>query len=255
MLAAIGQSDVPVVKRPRVGILATGDELVDISEPLTAGKIRNSNGYTQAAQVASYGAIPVPLGIARDTIADLNAKLEAALAQNLDLLITSAGVSAGDYDVVKNVLQQRGNMHFWKVDIKPGKPLAFGNINGIPMLGLPGNPVASVVAFEVFARAAILKLAGHASIAKPLLKATLAEDVTNSGRQHYMRGYLYHTESGYQATTRGSGVNVQGSGILSSLIWANVLLVIPSGVKFLPAGSMVDAWLLNWRGPEIPERF
>ncbi len=252
VLAAIGRAEVAVTRRPRVGILATGDELIDLDESLSPGKIRNSNGYTQAAQIAAYGATPIPLGIARDTNADLVSKLEAGLAQGLDLLITSAGVSAGDYDVVKNVLKSRGAMHFWQVDIKPGKPLAFGNIDGVPLIGLPGNPVASVVAFEVFARAAILKLAGYASVEKPVLKATLTEDVTNSGRQHYMRAYLYCTGTDYRVTTRGSGVTVQGSGILSSLVWANVLLVVPSGTKFLPAGSKVDAWLLDWHGPEIP---
>ncbi len=252
MLAAVGKGRVQVHKIPRVGILATGDELVGVDEPLSPGKIRNSNEYTLTALVESYGAIAVPLGVARDTAADLVEKIEAGLSQGIDLLLSSAGVSAGDYDVVKNVLAQKGEMHFWQVDIKPGKPLAFGLVNGVPLIGLPGNPVASVVAFEVFARAAILKLGGHLSAEKPMLKAQLVEDVHNSGRQHYMRAYLFQTEDEYRVTTRGSGVLVQGSGILSSLVNANALVVVPSGVKFIPAGTTVDVWLLDWRGSHIP---
>ncbi len=254
MLAAVGKSSVRVHKIPRVGILATGDELVAVNEPLSPGKIRNSNGYTQAALIESYGAIPVPLGVARDTATELVQKIEAGLAQGIDMLITSAGVSAGDYDVVKNVLAQNGEMHFWQVDIKPGKPLAFGSVRDVPLIGLPGNPVASMVAFEVFARAAILKLGGHLTQEKPMLKAHLQEDVHNSGRQHYMRAYLYRTDHNYMVTTHGSGVRVQGSGILSSLVKANALVVIPSGIKFLPAGAVVDVWMLDWRGSHIPKK-
>ncbi len=252
MLAAVGKGRVRVHKIPRVGILATGDELVGVDEPLSPGKIRNSNEYTLSALVESYGAIAVPLGVARDTNTDLAVKIEAGLAQNIDLLLSSAGVSAGDYDVVKNVLAETGDMHFWQVNIKPGKPLAFGTVRGVPLIGLPGNPVASVVAFEVFGRAAILKLGGHRTLEKPMLAATLVEDVHNSGREHYMRAYLFQTETGFQVTTRGSGVLVQGSGILSSLVNANALVVIPSGKKFLPAGSTVNVWLLDWRGANIP---
>ena len=252
MLAAVGKGRVRVHKIPRVGILATGDELVGVDEPLAPGKIRNSNEYTLAALVESYGAVAVPLGVARDSTTDLVKKIDAGLAQGIDMLLSSAGVSAGDYDVVKNVLAQNGEMHFWQVDIKPGKPLAYGTVRGVPLIGLPGNPVASVVAFEVFARAAILKLGGHVELEKPILTATLVEDVHNSGRQHYMRAHLFQSKNKYRVTTRGSGVLVQGSGILSSLVNANALVVVPSGVKFIPAGTAVDVWMLDWRGGQIP---
>jgi molybdopterin molybdotransferase len=237
---------VKVVRRPRVAILATGDELVDVDEPMTPGKIRNSNEYTKIALVQRYGGVPVPLGIARDTTEDLTAKIREGLAQNVDLFLTSAGVSVGDYDMVKNVLAAEGEMHFWQVAIKPGKPLAFGSVQDVPLLGLPGNPVAAMVAFEVFARPAILKLSGYTRWDKPSVRAVLDEDVYNSGRRHYMRAQVRREADGYRVTTRGSGVQVQGSGILSSLIWANGLLVVPEEVTFLQAGSPVDVWMLDW---------
>lgn len=245
-LAAMGYPQVPVVRRPRVAILATGDELVDLDQPITPGKIRNSNAYTSIALVKRYGGVPVPLGIARDTAEDLTAKLRAGLAQDVDLLLTSAGVSVGDFDMVKNVLAAEGEMHFWQVAIKPGKPLAFGSVRGVPLLGLPGNPVAAMVAFEVFARPAILKLAGHTRWEKPSLRAVLDEDVHNSGRRHFMRAQVRREGAGYRVTTRGSGVQVQGSGILSSLVWANGLVVVPEEVTLIEAGSSVDVWMLDW---------
>ncbi|GAB4535137.1 MAG: molybdopterin molybdotransferase MoeA [Anaerolineae bacterium] len=246
MLAAMGYPQVSVVRRPHVAILATGDELVDVDQPLMPGKIRNSNEYTSIALVRRYGGIPVPLGIARDTAEDLTARIREGLNQKVDLFLTSAGVSVGDFDMVKNVLAAEGEMHFWQVAIKPGKPLAFGSVRGIPLLGLPGNPVAAMVAFEVFARPAILKLAGHRRWEKPAVRAILDEDVHNSGRRHFMRARVRREDDGYHVTTRGSGVQVQGSGILSSLVWANGLVVVPEEVTFIKAGSSVEVWMLDW---------
>lgn len=254
VLAAIGQARVKVYRRPRVAILATGDELVDIDAPIEPGKIRNSNEVTQAAMVEKYGGEAVMLGIARDTVADLTAKIHHGLAQNVDLFLTSAGVSVGDFDMVKHVLANEGHMQFWQVAIKPGKPLAFGTLNTtrpdgttatIPLLGLPGNPVAAMVAFEVFARPALLKLAGRTSWQQTTIRATLDEEVFNSGRRHYMRALVYPGEAGYRVTTRGSGVQVQGSGILTSMVWANGLVVVPEQVEYLPAGSSIDVWILD----------
>ncbi len=248
-LAALGCPQVRVVRRPRVAILATGDELVDVGQPVTPGKIHNSNEYTALGLVERYGGVPVPLGIARDTVEALTAKLRAGLAQRVDLFLTSAGVSVGDFDMVKTVLAAEGEMHFWQVAIKPGKPLAFGIVQGVPLLGLPGNPVSAMVAFEVFARPAILKLGGHTAWEKPSVRAVLDEDVRNSGRRHYMRARVRREVDGYHVTTRGSDVQVQGSGILSSLVWANGLLVVPEEVTFVRAGEGVDVWMLDW-----PER-
>jgi len=246
VLAAMGYATVRVFRRPRVAILATGDELVDVDEPVTPGKIRNSNEYTSIALVRRYGGIPLPLGIARDTPESLTAKIRAGLDQGADLFLTSAGVSVGDFDMVKHVLAAEGEMIFWQVAIKPGKPLAFGHVHGIPLLGLPGNPVAAVVAFEVFARPAILKLGGRTDWRKPSVMAILDEDVRNSGRRHFMRARVRREADGYHVTTRGSDVQVQGSGILSSLVWANGLAIVPEDVTFLPAGSAVEVWMLDW---------
>jgi molybdopterin molybdotransferase len=250
VLAAIGQAKVRVYRRPRVAILATGDELVAIDEPIKPGQIRNSNEYTQAAMVEKYGGEAIRLGIARDTVADLTQKIRAGLAQQVDLFLTSAGVSVGDFDMVKNLLAAEGEMQFWQVGIKPGKPLAYGLLKNdqehpVPLIGLPGNPVAAMIAFEVFARPAILKLAGQQSWEKKTLQATLDEEVFNSGRRHYMRAFVYPGEKGYRVTTRGSGVQIQGSGILTSMVWANGLVVVPENVTHLPAGASIDVWILD----------
>lgn len=249
VLAAIGQAQVAVYRRPKVAILATGDELVDVDEPIMPGKIRNSNEYVQMAMVEKYGGEAIPLGIARDNVADLTAKIRAGLDQGVDLFLTSAGVSVGDFDMVKTVLAAEGEMQFWQVGIKPGKPLAFGRLHGpskmVPLIGLPGNPVAAMVAFEVFARPAILKASGRSSWAKKTITAALDEEVTNSGRRHFMRAYVYPTDEGYRVTTRGSGVHVQGSGILSSMVWANGLVVVPENITHLPAATPVKVWILD----------
>ena len=249
VLAALGRPTVRVVRRPRVGILATGDELVDIDQEMKPGQIRNINSYTTAALVKRYGGIPVQLGIARDNVEDLTTHIRAGLAKGVDLFLTSAGVSVGDYDMVKDVLAAEGEMHFWQVAIKPGKPLAFGQIAGVPVLGLPGNPVAAMVAFEVFARPVLRKMAGWKRWDKPTVRATLLEDVTNSGRRHFMRAMVQRRNGGYEVSVRSDTVQVQGSGILTSMVWANGLLVVPEEDTFLPAGSEVEVQMLDW--PEV----
>lgn len=248
VLASLGYPTVRVVRRPRVAILATGNELLEVSEPLAPGKIRSSNEYTTAGLVARCGGVPLRLGIARDDVADLTARIRRGVAEGIDLFVTSAGVSVGDYDVVKNVLSAEGEMHFWQVKIKPGKPLAFGVVGGTPLIGLPGNPVAAMVAFETFARPAILKMSGWTSWEKPTVRAALDEEVVSSGRRHYMRARVYKEGYQYRVTVRGSGVDVQGSGILSSMIWANALLVVPEDIKEIPAGTVVEVQMLDWPG-------
>jgi molybdopterin molybdotransferase len=246
VLASMGYPQVRAFRRPRVAILATGDELVGVDEPIAPGKIRNSNEYTSMALVAHYGGIPVPLGIARDTAESLTTKIREGLSRKVDLFLTSAGVSVGDFDMVKDVLATEGEMVFWQVAIKPGKPLAFGHVKGVPLLGLPGNPAAAAVAFEVFARPAILKMGGHTSWRKPSVQARLDEAIHNSGRRHFMRARVRREADGYHVTTHGSGVQVQGSGILSSLVWANGLAVVPEEVTFIPADGQVEVWMLDW---------
>lgn len=244
VLASLGYGRVAVTRRPRVAVLATGDELVPAEAPLTPGKIRNANEYTLAALVSEAGGVPIPLGIAPDNPTALAAKLRDGLAQGVELFLTSAGVSVGDYDVVKDVLAAEGEMTFWQVAIKPGRPMAFGQLgrtgHTIPLIGLPGNPVAAMVAFHVFAAPAIRQMAGRTPL-HPTLRATLAEAVTNRGaRQHYMRAQTWQDEAGaWRVTTRSSDVQVQGAGILTSMVWANCFAIVPEGTTQLNAGSEV----------------
>lgn len=245
VLAALGHERVRVVRRPRVGVLATGDELIEVSQPLAPGKIRNSNSYAQAAQVSALGGEPVLLGVARDTAGDVRAKLEAAVVAQVDLLISSAGVSVGAYDVVKSVLDEGGGVAFWRVRMRPGKPLAFGAFRGIPYLGLPGNPVSAMVSFETFARPAILKMAGHRLLERPRVMAVVQENLRSDGRESYLRAVVSRDPAGgYVARTTGS----QGSHVMTSLIKANALLVVPEGIKELSAGATLEALMIDWPG-------
>jgi molybdopterin molybdotransferase len=243
VLASLGHETVLVHRRPKVAILATGDELLEVHEPLAPGKIRNSNEYTNAALVTRTGGIPIRLGIARDTEADLTAKIQDGLAQGADLFLTSGGVSVGDYDVVKDVLDAEGQMQFWQVCMKPGKPLAFGLLHGgVPLIGLPGNPVSAMVSFEQFARPAILKMLGHKDLAKPMVRAVMDEPLTNSGRRGFVRVVVTREEGGYHARTTGE----QGSGVLTSMSKANGLAIVPEGIRHVEAGSEVVVQMLDW---------
>jgi molybdopterin molybdotransferase len=245
VLASLGVAEVAVVKRPRVGILATGDELIPVEEALRPGKIRNSNGYTQAAQVRAMGAIPVDLGVAADTEADVWEKLAAGLTARVDLFISSAGVSVGAYDVVKAVLEAEGNVGFWRVRMRPGKPLAFGTFKRIPYLGLPGNPVSAMVSFETFARPAILKMSGRTDLERPSVQVVMAEEIHSDGRQSYIRAVVSRDGQGYTAVTTGG----QGSHMMTSLVKANALVIVPEGVKYVAAGERLRALMIDW--PEI----
>ena len=242
MLASVGATRMRVVQRPKVGILATGDELIGPEEPLTAGKVRSSNSYTLYGQVLKAGAIPDQLGIAKDTPDELKAKIQAGLRDN-DALITSGGVSVGDYDLVKQVLGEAGaDMKFWKVAMKPGRPLAFGVIQGKPAFGLPGNPVASMVSFEQFARPALLKMSGRTKLKRREVAAVLREDQEqSSGRVHFVRAWVSRDGDQYVAETTGP----QGSGILCSMVSSNALLAIPPGRGVLKAGEKVTAQLID----------
>lgn len=243
VLASLGRTAVQVHRRPKVAILATGDELVDPGEPLAPGKIRNSNEYTNAALVIRTGGLPLRLGVARDVAGALSAKLREGLDLRADLFLTSGGVSVGDYDVVKDVLGREGRMQFWQVNMKPGKPLAFGLLGGgVPLIGLPGNPVSAMVSFEQFARPAILKMLGHRELAKPIVQAILDEDLENSGRRGFVRVVVTKREGCYHARATGE----QGSGVLTSMARANGLAVIHEGLRGVQAGSEIAVQMLDW---------
>jgi len=244
MLAALGKKRVKVIRRPRVAILATGDELVDLGETPGPGKIRNTNTYSNAAQVIKYGGIPIILGIARDRREELAAKLREGIEKGADLILTSGGVSVGDFDLVKEVLALEGEITFWQVRMKPGKPLAFGVLNGkVPLLGLPGNPVSVMVAFELFARPAILKMQGRTCLEKPTIEAILLDEIPHKDeRRHFVRVMVERRGDGWYARLTGA----QGSGILTSMVKANGLAIIPEDWKRAEAGSKVKVLMLDW---------
>ena len=243
MLAALGQADVLAIRRPVVAILATGEEVMPIDQPPLPGKIYNANSYSTAAQVLRYGGVPRLLGIARDRPEELSGKIHAGLEQGADLLLTSGGVSVGDFDVVKEVLAAEGEIHFWWVNMKPGKPLAFGRIGGVPLLGLPGNPVAAMISVELFARPAILKMLGRKEWAKPAIEAVIEDPIARKdNRRHFLRVRVRKEGERYYASLTGP----QGSGILSSMVQANGLAVIPEDRGELPAGGTVQVLMLDW---------
>jgi molybdopterin molybdotransferase len=215
---------------------------VGVDQPVGPGQIRNINEYSTAALVRRCGATPLCLGIARDRIEHLKAKVEAGLAQSPDLLLTSAGVSVGDFDMVKDVLASEGHMEFWSVAMKPGKPMAFGDVRGVPLVGLPGNPVAAMVAFEQFVRPALMKMAGHAAWRRPVVRAIMQDEVENSGRRNFVRAVVTRAGDAYHVRTTGE----QGSGVLTSLVRANGLLVVPEGVTRLRPGDTADVQMLDW---------
>ena len=239
MLASLNRPEVTVHRKPTVAIVSTGDELLLLGDRLEPGKIRESNRYGLYAQVEEAGGIPIDMGIAPDDEAEIERIFRAALAK-ADALITSGGVSVGEHDFVKSVLERLGEVNFWRVAMKPGKPQAYGIADGKPIFGLPGNPVSSLVVFELFVRPALLKMAGHTALLRPTFKAVLSESVTNrDGRVNYMRAILKESHGEYTAETTGP----QGSGILHSLVLANGLITIPAGVT-LDAGETVDAQFL-----------
>lgn len=235
MLAATGAPFVFVYKRPRVAVISTGDELVDISQTPPPGKITNSNGYTLAALVAECGAEPIQLGIARDNRESLLEKLKQAA--EADCIVSSGGVSVGDFDFVKDVLKELGSrMLFWKVAMKPGKPLAFGVIGGKPAFGLPGNPVSSMVAFEQFVKPALFKMSGRAEIERAALPASLEKDLRiKSGRVNFIRAAMRIDATGITVTPLAG----QGSALLTTMVAANSYIVVPKESEGFKKGDMV----------------
>jgi len=249
VLASLGRPTVNVYRRPVVAILSTGDELLEVGQPHEPGRIYDANSYGVAALVSEAGAIPKRLGIAKDTVEDLTAKIHQGL--DADLLITSAGVSRGDYDIVKDVLMREGQIDFWTVRMKPGKPLAFGTFRSggrlIPHLGLPGNPVSSMVTFELFGRPALYKMMGRSAWERPTLRVVVEDRVANTdGRRFLARAIVRERDGRYHAGLTGP----QGSGILTSMALANALVVCPEDVPALEPGDEADAIML---GPVVKD--
>ena len=247
VLASIGQASVAVHRRPRVAILGSGDELVDLDhfDEVRAGrKIVSSNAYTLDALVRLNGGIPIALGHAADTREAMRALFERALTERPDLIVTSAGVSVGEFDHTRAALEEMGaQMALWRVRMRPGAPVGFGTIAGIPWIGLPGNPVSVMVTFELFVRPTIRRMLGHTRLHRRPVAVTLEEPVRIGAKlTHFLRA-IVTTQPDGSLTARLTGP--QGSGILTSMSLANALLVIPEDRPEVSAGERLSALLLT----------
>jgi molybdopterin molybdotransferase len=238
-LAAIGVGQVAVTRRPRVAIVTTGDELVAPGQPLAPGQIYDSNAPMLAAAVREAGGEPWLLPPAPDTLEDLRARFTQA--QTADLVLASGGVSVGDFDLVRAVLAEQGQIAFWRVNVRPGKPLAFGRLGATPFLGLPGNPVSSAVTFELFTRPLIRAMLGCRVIQRPTITVRLAHAIARGDRRHYARAHLRFADGLVWAATTGD----QGSHRITSLLGAVALLIIPEGEGDIPADAVVQALLVS----------
>jgi len=244
VLASVGAASVDVHRRPRVAFMSSGDEIVDLDrfhEALAGRKIVTSNSYTLHALIRAAGGEPLNLGIARDDPADLRERMQRAAG--CDLLITSAGMSAGEYDYVRSVLAELGvTLDVWKVRMRPGAPLGFGRLHGMPWIGLPGNPVSTMVTFELFVRPVLRRMLGHTRLFRRPVAVTLEEPVKIGAKlTHFLRAIV---------TVRADGslgarlTGPQGSGILTSMSLANALLVVPEDRPQVAAGETLHALLL-----------
>lgn len=240
LCAAAGFATISVTRRPRVAIVSTGDELRAQGSVLGPGQIYDSNSPMLAAAVRAAGGEPIILPVARDTEDAIRASFIAA-HDIADLILTSGGVSVGDYDLVRTILTALGAVDFWRVNVRPGKPLAFGTIDGVPVIGLPGNPVSSAVTFELFARPLIRTLLGAHDVQREAITVVLGTVVQRGDRRHYVRARLSYTDGHVIAHPTGD----QGSHRIASLLDAKALVVIAEGTGDIPAGTVVPALLLS----------
>ena len=245
VLATLGMAKVPVFPRARVGVLSTGDELVDGPGELGPGQIRDSNRRTLLALLEEAGCVPVDLGLARDDEPEITAAIGSAVA-TCDALVTSGGVSMGDFDYVKKVLDalSGGSMRWMQVAIKPAKPLAFGTVAGKPVFGLPGNPVSSMVSFELFARPALRQMMGHRSLHRLTVDAVADEDLPRrpDGKLHFVRVVASYGDDGAFRVRSSGG---QASNLLRAMALTNALALLPDG-EGVPAGGNVKAMLFAY---------
>ncbi|MCB0178698.1 MAG: molybdopterin molybdotransferase MoeA [Anaerolineae bacterium] len=242
LLGTVGRSQVTVYRRPRVAVMSTGDEIVEPDQPLSPGQIRDANRFTLMGAVREAGCEPVDLGIVRDKANSLADTIERGLAE-ADVLLTSGGVSMGQLDLVKPYLAARGTLHFGRVNTKPGKPVTFAVVDGVPCFAMPGFPVSALVSFEVFVRPALLKMAGYTHIYRPHEKAILAQRLSHtSARTEFQRVVLTRRADGRLAA---STTGFQGSGRLLSMAGANGLVILPHGQDDYEPGSVVEALIIG----------
>jgi molybdopterin molybdotransferase len=238
MLAMLGQAEVTVYKKPRVGIFSSGDELVEPGTVLSEGQIWNSNSYMLSALVMSCGGEAVDLGIVRDTEESILSAFEKLIDLEVDMILTSGGVSMGIHDYVRRVLEKYGELNFWRVNMRPGKPLAFGKFKGVPFVGLPGNPVSSFVGYRIFVCPAISRMAGRTESPVEYLQAALKEPLISDRRESYLPGRYYKDGETLHVKLIGN----QSSGNLYALVQANCLIIVPESVQSLIQESIVDIW-------------
>ncbi len=242
LAASTGNPTLSVYARPRVAIISTGSELVEIDQRPGPGKIRNSNSYSLAAQVIAAGGVPVRFGIVPDDEAATREAFEAAAAGS-DFIITSGGVSVGDFDYVKPVLEEMGELAFCKVAMRPGNPQTLGSIRGVPFFGLPGNPTSTYVGFEIFVRPALRRMQGHSAIDRPRSIATLAHEVKKKqDRRYYLRARLETAEGGGLVVSLAGS---QSSALLTAAHKGNCFMVLPEGDGLFPQGSQVECVRLD----------
>ncbi|MDO9085730.1 MAG: molybdopterin molybdotransferase MoeA [Anaerolineaceae bacterium] len=234
VLAAQGIDKVPTIQQPLVALLSSGDELIQPGEVLHPGKIYDSNSITIKTLIESFGAKVVDLGVAKDNYLDIKEKFQKITDLKFDLIVSTAGVSVGVYDYIRDVILEDGSLNFWRVNIRPGKPLTFGEYKSVPYFGLPGNPVSAFVSALIFIKPYINQLLGL-SEEIILNSAILKEDLESDGRESYLRAKIDHQEGTYFAKLASH----QGSGNIFSLVYANALLIIPAGVKSVPKGKPV----------------
>lgn len=241
LLASTGHGRVPVFRRPRVAVLSTGSELVEVDQVPGPGKIRNSNSYSVSAQVIAAGGVPVRMEVVRD---DMQATREAftRAAENSDFIVTTGGVSVGDFDYVKPVLKELGELMYCKVTMRPGNPQTMGVINGVPFFGLPGNPTSTYVGFEMFVRPAIRHMTGHTKLDRPVVSARLTHDVRKKpDRRYFMRGIVSRGQDGLEVLLAGS----QSSALLTAAHRGNCFVVLPEGEREFAAGQIVNCMRLD----------
>lgn len=237
VLAALGVAEPLVFRKPKVAVVSSGEELLSIDQPIVPGHIRESNSLMLAGLIEEYGGHPVRFPIARDDHAEIRTLFWSVVANSPDLIISSAGVSVGDADYVKIVLQEIGELQIWRINMRPGKPLAFGRIQGIPFFGLPGNPVSAHVTFDIFVRPSLLKMGGNCekSWPQPLIKVRAGEEFRSDGRQSYLRVRLNRQNGEWFAYSTGT----QSSAAMTSMLRADGLLLVEAGVKRVKAGTVL----------------
>jgi molybdopterin molybdotransferase len=242
LLISLGIHEVRVARKPRIALFSSGDELLTPDQPLTPGKIYDANRYVLTGLLRKAGAEVIQLEIAGDNQKSVVQTLDNAFNNSPDLILSSAGVSVGVFDYVRQVIEGNGSLSFWRVNMRPGKPVAFGDYKGIPFLGLPGNPVSAYIGCLVFVLPILRQLQGLPAATPHTVKVNLNEALSSpDGRESFYRGVITRGKHGYEAVLAGH----QGSGNLFSLVQANALLIVPAGVKQIPAGETVNAWPLD----------